>query len=166
MGRKVSPRYAFGCIIQNINRRILPSRVYQRCGPKNRDSLRARRPVQSVLSSERARARFSRSPLHNKSLSPSISPTVAFCPSLSPPSFSSPVSLPFACTSALCPFTRAPSFSPRACRALVGDAGSWMPPPPLLASALGIHPFALRDVWCRGNGRRGGRAGSGWLGRP
>lgn len=42
---KVSPRYAFGYVIQNINRRILPSRVYQRCGPKNRDSLRAQRPV-------------------------------------------------------------------------------------------------------------------------
>lgn len=53
---KVLPRYAFECIIQNINWRILPSRVYQRCGPKNRDSLRAQRPVQSVLSSERARA--------------------------------------------------------------------------------------------------------------
>lgn len=49
-------RHAFGCIIQNINRRrIFPSRVYQRCRPKNRDSLRVQRPVQSVLSSERAR---------------------------------------------------------------------------------------------------------------
>lgn len=124
---KVSPRYAFGCIIQNINRRILPSRVYQRCGPKNRDSLRAQCPVQSVLSSERARARFSRSPLHNKSLR--VSPPL-FCPSLSPHFL--PVSFPHV-PSALYPSSPCCSISDAGC----GDAGSWMPrcsPPPL-------HPF-------------------------
>lgn len=57
------------------------ARISTLCEPKNRDSLRAQRPVQSVLSSERARARFSRSPLHNKSLR--VSPPL-FCPSLSP----------------------------------------------------------------------------------
>jgi len=101
---KVSPRYTFVCIIHNINRHVLPSRVYQRCGPKNRDSLRLQRPVQSVLSSERARARFSRSPLHNKSLR--VSPPL-FCPSLSPHFL--PVFFP-PCTSALCIFSRSLSF--------------------------------------------------------
>lgn len=146
---KVSPRYTFSCIIQNINRRILPSRVYQRCWPKNRDSLRAQRPVQSVLSSERARARFSRPPLHNKSLR--VSPPL-FCPSLSPP-FSFRLFPP--CTSALCPLSLSRSLSlslPVA--VLVGDAGSWMPrcsPPPL-------HPFELRDAR---PGVTDGSAGSG-----
>lgn len=146
---KVTSRCAFGCIIQTINQRILPSRVYQRCGPKNRDSLRAQRPVQSVLSSERARAHSLGSPLHNKSLQAS---PLLFCPFLSPhflPVSFAPVPLPSGLSLAL-------SFSP-CCgisRSVMLAAGC-----ALLASALA----SLRTEGClrRGNGRRQ------WLlGRP
>lgn len=78
-----SKKNSVECIIQRINRRrVLPSCVYQRCEPKNRDSLRAQRSVQSVLSSERARA-VSPSlllciinlPGHSPSVCPSVLPS-------------------------------------------------------------------------------------------